>query len=155
MFKISDLKSIKMLSNLSEPMLKKIMEISVFQEYGPNEYIFREGDYAEYLFAVLAGKVALEIDVQSDAAVRVKDIYPGRAFGISSVVDTDKRTYISDARTLQDSSVFCWKSSDMEKLFYSDFELGFIVIRNVGRALKMRLQSKRAQLGQELYTAHM
>ena len=154
MIKISDLKSIKMLSNLSEPMLKKIMNITVIKEFGSNERIFREGEYAERLYAVFTGKVALEIDIQSDAALRVKDIYPGRVFGISSVVDTERRTYISAARTLQDTTVFCWKSSDLEKLFYNDYELGFLFMRNVARVLKMRLQIKRAQMGQELYAAH-
>lgn len=149
MIQISDLKSIKMLSNLNDSMLKKIMNITVIQDFGPDEYIIKEGHYAEYLYAVFTGKVALEIDVHCDAAVRLKDIYPGRVFGISSVVDTNRRTYISDARTLQSSSLFCWKSSDLEKLFYNDFEMGFMFMRNAGRVLKKRLHNNRVQLGQD------
>jgi hypothetical protein len=51
-----------------------------------------------------------------------EDILPGRAFGISSVVDTERRTNISDARACHTTSALCWKSNDLEKLFYSDFE---------------------------------
>ena len=83
MLQISDLKSVKTLSNLSEPMLDKIKKITVVRKYTNNDCIFKEGDYAEHLFAVVVGKVSLEIDGQSGNLMRVKDIYPGRVFGIS------------------------------------------------------------------------
>ncbi len=155
MFNINDLKPVKVLSDFSESMLHKIMPITVLRHFDQNHSIFKEGEYAEHLFAVSVGKVSLEIDVHTDTPVRVKDILPGMSFGISSVVDTVRRTYISNARTLQESSVFCWKNNDLEKLFYSDYEFGFLFMRNIGRILKNRLQIKRAQLGQELYAAHM
>ena len=67
MLQTTDLKSVKMLANLTDPMLNKIMKITVVRQYMQYDYAFKEGDYAEHLFVVFVGKVALEIEVQSDA----------------------------------------------------------------------------------------
>lgn len=154
MIDLVDLKSVKILSNLSDAMLEKLKPITVLKKYKKDEYILKEGDYAECLYSVVKGKVALEVDVHAANPVRVKDITENKSFGISSVADTENRTYIADARVVEDTTVFCWKSSDLEKLFYQDYQMGFLFMRNVGKVLKTRLECKRVQLGQELSGAH-
>ena len=61
MFKQDDLKSIIMLSDLNDAMLKKIYKVTIKTNYSSGEYIFREGEYAENLYTVLEGKVGLEL----------------------------------------------------------------------------------------------
>jgi len=154
MLEMNDLRSLKMLATCDERKLNKIKEITYTRKYKQGQYIFRDGQYAEYLFALVEGRVSLEISIDSSHPYRIKDVYPGRAFGISSVVDTEKRKYIADARTLQDSKVLCWNSNALEKLFYSDYELGFVFMRGVGKILKERLENKRAQLVDALSKAN-
>ncbi len=153
MIDLNDLRSVKILSNLSDAMLQKIKSITVVKKFKKNDYILKEGEYAEFLYAVVDGKVVLEVKIHSDHPIRIKDISRDRSFGISSVADTDNRTYIADARAVEDTTVFCWKSSDLEKLFYQDYEMGFLFMRNVGKILKNRLVAKRTQLGQALSAA--
>jgi CRP-like cAMP-binding protein len=150
---LADLQSIKLLSDLDETKLKKIEKITSVVTYREGDYIFRENEYADYLYSVISGKVALELALDSSNRCRVKDVFPGETCGISSVVDTGKRTYIAEGIAVQDSRMFRWKGSDLEKLFYQDYETGFIFMRNLGKILKKRLQYTRAQLVSGIYAA--
>ena len=140
------LRSLNMFSTCDEARLRKIREITYVRKFKQDQYIFRDGQYADFLFALTEGRVSLEISINSGAPYRMKDVYPGRVFGISSIVDTENRKYIANARALQDCKTFCWNSSALEKLFYADYELGFKVMRGVGKILKERLENKRMQL---------
>ena len=148
---INDLQAVKLLSDLKDSILKKIERITTVRNYKRGDFIFKENQYADFLYAVITGKVALELHISSVSRCRVKDVYPTETFGISSIVDTGKRIYIADGIALQDSKVFCWRGNDLERLFYEDFELGFIFMRNTGKILKNRLQYTRAQLAEGLY----
>ena len=148
---LSDMQSIKVLSDLKESKLKKIEKITSVATFKEGDYIFKENEYADHLFSVISGRVALELSINSSTRCRVKDVFPGETFGISSVVDTGMRAYIADGIAVQDSKTFRWKGSDLEKLFYEDYETGFFFMRNVGKILKNRLNYTRAQLVAGLY----
>ena len=141
-----ELLSVKEMSNLTDSMLKKIDRITVVKRYGEGDYIFREGDYAECLYAVVTGIVGLEVSMNTTMPCRILDVHPGRLFGLSSVVDTENRRLIMQARTLADTKVFCWKGSDLEKLFYEDFELGFKFMCSISKILKRRMETAMVQL---------
>lgn len=147
----TELQSIKVLSDLNEAKLKTIGKVTSIVTFTQGEYVFKENGYADYLFSVISGRIALELAINSSTRCRFKDVFPGETFGISSIVDTSKRTYIADGIAVQDSRVFRWRSSDLEKLFYEDYETGFLFMRNVGKILKSRLKDTRAQLVNGLY----
>ncbi len=146
MFDVQDLKSIAILNSLNDNMLKKMLSITEKINFKEGEYVFKEGKYAEYLYAVIDGKVALEIEKTSGKAIRIGDVFPNFSFGISSVVDTDVKQWLTDARALKNTTVFRWKTTDLEKLFHEDFEFGFLFLKRIGKALKTRLQMRDAQL---------
>lgn len=155
MLKQHDLKSIKILSRLSEEMLEKIEKITAVVSYGKDQHIFKEREHAESLYAVIEGRVGLEISLNSGAPFLVKCIYPGKAFGISSVVDSEKRATICHARALEHTIVYRWKGSDLEALFKQDFEQGYHFMRSVGKILKTRLEFQRVQLVEGLYNEQL
>lgn len=153
MLDVERIRSIVLLRNLNESMLKKVAERAVLVSVKPGEYLFKEGDYAEHLFSVLEGKVALEVQQNSSSAIRIMDILPTRSFGISSLVDTEDKLCISHAKAIKDSKLVKWKAADLEKLFHEDYHLGFLFIKRVGCVLKNRLQAKNAQMASILETA--
>lgn len=148
MVNAEELKSILILTHLTDDMIKKIADLATLTTVKKGEYVFKEGDYAENLYSVLEGKIALEVDKENTNPVRIKDIGPTRTFGISSLVDTDEKKCISHARAVLDSKIACWTASDLEKLFHQDFKLGFIFMQRITTILKDRLQIKNAQLAQ-------
>ena len=154
MSRLPELQSIKVLSDLSDTSLKKIEKITSIVTVRAGDYVFTENEYADYLFSVISGRIALELAINSTNRCRVKDVFPGETFGISAIVDTGKRSYIADGIAVQDSRVFRWKGSDLEKLFYEDYETGYLFMRNIGKILKNRLNHTRAQLVEGLYSSH-
>jgi CRP/FNR family cyclic AMP-dependent transcriptional regulator len=148
MFDLSDLKGIILLSHLTDPMLKKIQPVTHVRDYLAGEYIYKEGEYAEHLFAVVDGRVGLEIEKTPSDFVRLTEITRGMTFGLASLVDTERKRYLLYAKVLANTSVFVWKSADLEKLFFEDFEMGFIFMRRVAKILDTRLETTFAQIAE-------
>lgn len=146
MLNYPELSSIKAMSNLTDVMLKKIDLITVVKNYAEGMYIFREGDFAECLYAVVTGKVGLEVNLNTTMACRILDIQPGRLFGLSSIADPEDRRLTMQAKALAPTKVFCWKGSDLEKLLYEDYQLGFKIMHSIAKVLKRRMEAAMAQI---------
>jgi CRP/FNR family cyclic AMP-dependent transcriptional regulator len=142
---MEDLKSIIMLSDLNGAMLNKMLKATKKTTYGKGEYIFKEGDYAEYLYAVLNGKVGLELQKNTSTLVMINTIPRGYAFGFSALVDTEEKKYISHAKALSDVSLLKWRVEDLRKLFHKDYEMGYLLMKRIAKIAKKRLQVRNAQ----------
>ncbi|MGA7146100.1 MAG: cyclic nucleotide-binding domain-containing protein [Desulfobacterales bacterium] len=142
---MEDLKSIIMLSDLNSSMLEKTLKVTKKTTYSSGEYIFKEGDYAEYLYAVLNGKVGLELQKNTSTLVMISTITRGYAFGFSALVDTENRRYISHAKALSDINLLKWSVEDLRKLFHKDCEMGYLLMKRIAKIAKKRLQVRNAQ----------
>jgi CRP/FNR family cyclic AMP-dependent transcriptional regulator len=145
MLEMEDLKSIIMLSDLNAAMLEKMLKVTKKTTYSSGEYIFKEGDYAEYLYAVLDGKVGLELQKDTSTLVMINTISRGYALGFSALVDTENRRYISHAKALSNVSLLKWSVEDLRRLFHKDCEMGYLLMKRIAKIAKKRLQNRNAQ----------
>lgn len=145
MLEIEDLKSIIMLSDLNDPMLEKMLKTTKKTKYSSGEYIFKEGDYSEYIYAVLNGKVGLELQKNTNTLVMISTITRGYSFGFSALVDTEQKKYISHAKALTDVNLLKWSVEDLRKLFHKDYEMGYLLMKRIAKIAKKRLQVRNAQ----------
>jgi len=145
MFSIDDLKSINMLSYLNDSMLENLVKITSINEYRAGDYIFNEGDYAKSLYAVIDGKVGLEIEKNSSTRILIDNITKGMTLGFSALVDTEEKSYTTSAKALTDTKLFIWKTADLETLFYQDYEMGFLFMKRIAKIVKTRLQIRNVQ----------
>ncbi len=150
MHNIKDLKSILLLSHLSDAMIDKIYHVTQLIDYKKGDIIFQEGEPAEYLFSILEGKVELEIVIETDNPVYLKGINQNFTFGISSLIMTDEKKYIQSAKAVTDSRIYKWKAMDLEELFSEDTELGYLFMRRIAKILKTRFTAKSALIS-DLY----
>jgi CRP-like cAMP-binding protein len=90
---LDDLKSIILLSHLTDPMLEKLADVTLTAEHSAGDYIFRDGDYARYLYAIIEGKVGLELEKAANVPVMIDTIGRGRTFGFSALVDMEQKKY--------------------------------------------------------------
>ena len=141
-----DLKSIIMLSYLEDHMQEKLAEITLTAEYSAGQYVFREGDYARHLYAIVDGKVALEIEKVTGNPVVVDTLGRSRVFGISALVPTEQKKYIEHARAVADTKVFLWDSAELERLFQQDYEMGYVFMKLIARITKKRMETRALQL---------
>ncbi len=138
----TDLKRVVMFGDLNDEMLKEISDITDLVEYSAGDYIFQKGTKAEFLYSVLKGKVELEFEFGSDSPIHLQGIIPNFIFGISSVVTTDEKLYINNAKVLVDSEIYQWKAADLETLFAEDHQLGYLFMKRIAKALKTRFTAK-------------
>lgn len=146
MIEISQFKSIRMLSYLTDEMLQKIQPITSIMEFKAGEYIFREGEYAEYVYSILEGEVGLETEKSPSRLILVTKITCGMTLGFSALLDTEHRKYLGYAKALTDTKLFAWKGAEMEKLFVQDYEMGFLIMRRIANTIDKRLQITKMQL---------
>lgn len=145
MLEIDDLKSIIMLSDLNDAMLEEMLKVTKKTNYSAGEYIFKEGDYSEYIYAVFNGKVGLELQKDTNTVVMMNTITRGYALGFSALVDIEQKKYISHAKALADTELLKWSVEDLRKLFHKDYEMGYLLMKRIARIAKKRLQIRNAQ----------
>lgn len=145
MVELDDLKSIILLSHLTDPMLEKLADVTMTAEYKAGDYIFREGDYARYLYAVIDGRVGLELEKTANVPVMMDTIARGRTFGFSALVDTEQKKYTTHARAMNDTKLFAWEGTELEMIFYQDYEMGFLFMKRIAKLAKTRLQFRNVQ----------
>jgi CRP-like cAMP-binding protein len=146
MIQIDQFKSIRMLSYLSDDMLKKLEPITTIVEFEAGEYIFREAEYAEYLYSIIEGDVGLETEKSPSRLITVTKITCGMTLGFAALLDTERRKYLGYAKSITDTKLFAWKGADLEKLFVNDYEMGFLVMRRIANIIDKRLQITKIQL---------
>lgn len=146
MLGIEDLKSIIMLSDLNDTMFEKMLKVTKKTNYSSGEYIFREGDYAEHLYSVIEGKVGLELQKNTNTLIMIDTITQGYSFGFSALVDTEQKKYASHAKALTDTKLLKWSGENLQKLFYKDYEMGYLFIKRIAKIAKRRLQVRNVQL---------
>jgi CRP/FNR family transcriptional regulator, cyclic AMP receptor protein len=146
MIEIAQFKSIRMLSYLTDEMLQKLQPITSIVDFKAGEYIFREGEYAEYLYSIIKGDVGLETEKTPSKLIMVTKITCGMTLGFSALLDTEHRKYLGYARALTDASLFAWRGVELEKLFVKDYEMGFLIMRRIANTIDKRLQITKMQL---------
>jgi CRP-like cAMP-binding protein len=145
MITLDDLKSIILLSRLTDSMLDKIAEITLTTEYSGGDHIFRQGDYAQHFYSILKGNVGLELEKATGGPIMVETIGQGQSFGFSVLVDTELKKYTTHAKALTDTRLFMWEGTELETLFYQDYEMGFLFMKRIAKIAKSRLQTRNVQ----------
>jgi CRP/FNR family transcriptional regulator, cyclic AMP receptor protein len=135
------LRSIKFFEDLSDEMLERLATIADLRHYTEGEYLNKRKTTANYLYILLEGAISLETEDITGKRHNLETLMPGAALGFSSLIDTDSRQYLSDARVLTaPTRTLRFKSSELVLLFYSDFELGFLIMKKIALIAKRRLQ---------------
>ena len=151
MVNLDELKSIILLSHLTDPMLEKLTDITMTAEYKAGDYIFKEGEYARYLYAIIDGKVGLELEKTANTTVLIDTVGRGRTLGFSALVDTEQKKYTTHAKAMVDTKMFLWDVAELEQLFYQDYEMGYLFMKRIAKIAKTRLQIRNVQF-LDIYT---
>ena len=145
MVNYNDLKSIFLLNYFKDSMLEKLSSITSIEEYRSGAYIFNEGEDAKNLYALIEGKVRLEIDTKYATRIFINDITQNMIFGFSALVDTEKKNYTTYAKAITDVKLYKWETMDLEVLFNQDFEMGYLFMKVIANIIKTRTQIRNVQ----------
>ena len=141
------LRDVDILLDLSEAQLEKIATIGEVKTYNGAEIIFKENTTSNELYIILNGAVEIVVDPatvgsgheSSTGVVTIATLRRGESFGEVALVDQGLRS--ASAMAAQDRTELLVIPQDkFNELCRSDFELGYIVMRNIAADLAFKLR---------------
>ena len=124
-----------LLWGMSRFFVKDFMDIAVKESYQNEDFVFREGDRADYFYTLIEGRVKLTIGDDEQEVYTLT--HAGEAFGWSSLVD--RNYYSASAQCLEPAILLKVDRNSLEELFQKNPENGFIFHRKLAGMLGNRL----------------
>lgn len=146
---IDILKTSEIFSRMKKEQLEKIAPLCRSESFQTGAVVFTEGDEAKELYVLVAGKVAIEMNVQPVAdrpaiPTAVDLIVKSEVFGWSSLVEPYR--YTSTARCLANCAVLAIKGEVLRKYMSDDTSLGFELMTGLVQLVSRRHTNTRLRL---------
>jgi CRP-like cAMP-binding protein len=148
MTSVDDLRSIIILSHLTEEMLAQLLPIIAVQVFEQEDVIFRQGEAAERFYMLRRGKVLLEQQIVDKVTVFVGAIEPGYSFGWSAMLAGG--VYSADAVCAEPCEVLSFSRQKIDVLIEQTPALGLRLYRRLLVVLKKRFDYRTEQFRQAI-----
>jgi CRP-like cAMP-binding protein len=112
--------------------------------FAPGEYLFREGQPADEMYLLRAGRVALEVTAPGRGAVTFQTLGEGELVGLSWLVPPWRWTY--DARALETVRAIGIDAACLRGKCEADPALGYEMMKRFMPVLVERLHATRLQM---------
>ena len=143
-----ELNQVGFLQNLGGPHLGQLAAMAEAKDYPAGAEIFRQGEDSPYLYFVLDGEVALDVQVSGREAVEVHRAGPGEFFGWSPVIGRHAMT--GTGRATKPTRMALFEMARVLELCERDPTFGRAFFRQVARVLASRLDETRQRLSHHL-----
>jgi len=131
-------------AGLSPEAVTRLAAIAEVRDLGPGELVIREGQVAESLGIVLAGRVALRMLVPERGMVTILTVEPGDVVGWSAVVPPYRGT--DDAVAIEPVRLLQFPGDALRLLLRADNALAASLYPRLLQAVSRRLAATRMQL---------
>jgi CRP-like cAMP-binding protein len=112
--------------------------------FAPGEFVLREGEPADSLFLIRAGRVAIEAHAPDRGAICVGTVGEGEALGWSWIVPPYRWHF--DARATEITRALALDGACLRKQFEGDHDLGYGILKRFVEVIEKRLTWTRMQL---------
>lgn len=112
--------------------------------FNAGEFIFREGESADYFYLIRHGKVGLEIPAQQRGAITVETLGDGDVLGLSWLFPPYR--WVFDARALDLTRAIALDGRCLRDKCDEDPALGYELIKRFSQIMVERLQATRLQI---------
>lgn len=139
----SALENSELFKGLEKESLEKIVSLCRVETYRPGEYVFRQGDFGEFIYIIVEGHVSLErsIDLGSRKGKAVIGMLgKGRAFGCWSTLLSASHSIMSSACCQKSTKLVVMNGTDLREMMLSNTELGFSLLEKICFLLRERIQ---------------
>ena len=140
------LEKVEVFDELSRERLERVSGICVEHRYDQGQLIFEQNTASDSLFVILSGEVDILMDEASltspetDAApMPIARLRRGQSFGEVALVDEGLRTATARA-AVPDTRLLMLRRVDLMELCREDYELGFILMRNLAADLALKVR---------------
>ena len=140
------LEKVEVFDELSRERLERVSGICVEHRYDQGQLIFEQNTASDSLFVILGGEVDILMDQASltgqetnPEPVPIARLRRGQSFGEVALVDEGLRTATARAAA-PDTRLLMLRRVDLMELCREDFELGFILMRNLAADLALKVR---------------
>lgn len=141
---VSVLKSIEILSSLSNKELELLYSYMNIEEYRKGETLFREGDTGEIMYIVLSGSVSISVNTPDGKVLEIAEISSGNFFGEMSIFDSAARSATCSPKC--DTSVLSFKADDFYEFIKNNSIAGSNIMHRMLKITTERLNNTGAFL---------
>ncbi|GLV53504.1 hypothetical protein KDH_03570 [Dictyobacter sp. S3.2.2.5] len=124
--------------------LHQLADLATPVEYEPNQYIFHEGQSAEYFYVIIEGKVALETFAADRGAISIETIEAGEVLGWSWLFEPYRWHF--SAHVIEKVKAIALHGESLRYMCESDHVFGYRLVKRVAYIVMRRLQTTRLQL---------
>ncbi|HTT25389.1 MAG TPA: cyclic nucleotide-binding domain-containing protein [Thermoplasmata archaeon] len=132
------------LRGLDPEFLRALQPLARSREFATGDHLVREGDVAESLHLILAGKVALELVNAERPRLTVQTLGPGEVLGWSWLVPPHRWRF--DARALKPTRTWAIEAAGLRALLEARPEQGYRFLLRLLPVVAERLEHTRIQL---------
>ncbi|MFO7838956.1 MAG: cyclic nucleotide-binding domain-containing protein [Desulfosalsimonadaceae bacterium] len=137
-----NLHSMRILQELSDEMLEKLLPFIEMQHFEEREDIFREGERHEKFYMLKKGKVLLEKRISDKITISIASIKPGFSFGWSAMLNEPLRL---DALCSEPSVVYALSAKATLQLMENDPNMGYLIYKQLIQIVQRRLDLRTEQ----------
>ncbi len=119
-----DLKQVVVFQNATDAELQLILKNSIIRSIEEHEFLFFQGDSAEYLYILITGQAKLMQSNPSGQQVNLRTLHPWQMFGALGAVRAEA-IYPATAQALEDSSALAIESGFLHKLLETSPKISF------------------------------
>jgi CRP-like cAMP-binding protein len=112
--------------------------------FAAGQYLFHEGEPADWFYLIRHGGVALEISAPGRGTVTFQTVPPGEVVGVSWLIPPYRWTY--DARATGVTRAIAVNASCLRQKSEADHDLGYEMMKRFMPVLIQRLQATRLQI---------
>jgi CRP-like cAMP-binding protein len=134
------LEKVDIFDELSKEHLERISHICVEHRFDRGELVFEQNAKSDALYIILSGDIDIQVQSSdSSATLTVARLQRGQSFGEVALVDEGIRTATARVASAE-ARLLMLRRADLMELCREDYELGFLLMRNLAGdlALKMR-----------------
>ncbi len=152
------LQQVDIFQDLDEARLKLIDDICTHKSYQQDEVIFEENSLSQEFYIIMDGEVEIQVDPDTIGDYRKDEHQPstiavlrrGQSFGEVAIVDPGVRS--ASAKCGSDAcELLVIKRDEFVKLIESDYEMGYIVMRNFAADLALKIRQTNLMVRESLF----
>ncbi len=148
---VKTLEKIQFLHDIAPKQLEQIAAIAETRDFDEHDVVFREGQTANNLYLVVAGKVMLQVCRDRTGTKQIVTVGPGELLGWSTL--SDHPQFTATAVVVEPLHVIQIDGYKLREICDLDPQFGYEFMRRTMLALAKRLTSTWTQLSQ-LYVAN-
>ena len=138
-------------AGMQDPFLELVCGCAKNVRFTAGQYLFHEGEPADWFYLIRQGRVALQLSAPGRGAVTFQTVAEGELAGVSWLIPPYRWTY--DVRAVEDTRAIAINAACLREKCEADHDLGYEMMKRFMPVLIERLQATRLQI-LDVYGTH-